>query len=179
MVIIFRNSVECSGEIQDVERLKTWLSTSVCFFLDVGSYFAFHVCGSRLELEGKRDGSRVEGDYFHDHLRYHVGFGDVLDCRRSPGCMCMQHMLNVFLTRISRVSISGGDSPILLPCLESIGAGEGSELWTFEAAGALKTATGAKCVQVLTELNHTLDFPLYKQIDLSFLKSVISFIYAL
>ena len=60
----------------------------------------------------------------------------------------MQNMLNVFLTRISRVSISGGDSPILLPCLESIGAGEGSELWTFEAAGALKTATGAKCVQV-------------------------------
>ena len=60
----------------------------------------------------------------------------------------MQNMLNVFLTRSSRVSISGGDSPILLPCLESIGAGEGSELWTFEAAGALKTATGAKCVQV-------------------------------
>ena len=42
----------------------------------------------------------------------------------------------------------GGESPILLPCLESIGAGEGSELWTFVAAGALKTATGAKCVQV-------------------------------
>ena len=42
---------------------------------------------------------------------------------------------------------AAGDSPILLPCLESIGAGEGSELWTFEAAGALKTATGAKCVQ--------------------------------
>ena len=97
----------------------------------------------------------------------------------GPQGVCMQDMLNVFLTRISRVSISGGDSPILLPCLESIGAGEGSELWTFEAAGALKTATGAKCVQVLTELNHTLDFPLYKQIDLSFLKSVISFIYAL
>ena len=92
----------------------------------------------------------------------------------------MQQTLKAFIDRISDASISGGgESPILLPCLESIGAGEGSELWTFEAAGALKTATGAKCVQVLTELNHTLDFPLYKQIDLSFLKSVISFIYAL
>ena len=86
VVVIVRNSVECSGETQEVERLKTWLSTSVSFFLDVDSYFAFHVCGSGLELEGKRDGSRVEGDYFHDHLRHHVWVGDVLDCRRSDIC---------------------------------------------------------------------------------------------
>ena len=89
--VFVRNSVECSREIQEVERLKTWLSTSVSFFLDVDSYFAFHVCGSGLELEGKRDGSRVKGDYFHDHLRYHVGFGDVLDCRRSPACIYAAH----------------------------------------------------------------------------------------
>ena len=61
----------------------------------------------------------------------------------------MQQTLKAFIDRISDASIiGGGESPILLPCLESIGAGEGSELWTFEAAGALKTATGAKCVQV-------------------------------
>ena len=40
-----------------------------------------------------------------------------------------------------------GASALLEPCLEAVAAGDGRELWQFEAAGAIQSAVGKKCLQ--------------------------------
>ena len=43
-----------------------------------------------------------------------------------------------------------GASALLEPCLEAVAAGDGRELWQFEAAGAIQSAVGKKCLQART-----------------------------
>jgi hypothetical protein len=40
-----------------------------------------------------------------------------------------------------------GTAALLEPCLEAIAAGDGRELWQFEAAGTIQSAVGHKCLQ--------------------------------